>query len=182
MPASADTGPDGFTILYADSGNMVHNCEILGSDTDPGYVTDGSDVYQAVVCVDIQTGAESDGYFATGQVEAYCQTNGGVAVPCTEVYIDGVFANADANSPDSEEEATFHCEDGHCVGSRNLDPIWTKTYVGGADCTSSSGHDVWDEALGATYIGIPGGDIFSVQLFGANDGASYSSGHFWVCP
>jgi len=46
-PASAATGTDGFTILYASQGNIAHHCEVIGSDS---Y---GS---EAIVCVDILTG------------------------------------------------------------------------------------------------------------------------------
>ena len=184
LPASAATGPYGFTILDADSGNMAHNCEILGSDTDPGYVTDGSDVYQAVVCVDILTGETSDGYYAEGRVEAYCQTPAGVTVSCGDISLFGLYSNADASSGDNVQTNGWGCNGtyGNCPAIRNVLPIYTFTYTGGVDCDTSSGHQVWDEALGDTSIGIPGGDAFSVESSGANDGTSYSTGHYWICP
>jgi len=73
--AIAATGTDGFTILDADSGDVVHHCEVLGGDTYKEVT------YQAVVCVNIITGPTSDGYYATGQAEAYCQTSGGLTDP-----------------------------------------------------------------------------------------------------
>ena len=74
MPASAATGPDGFTILYADSANIVHQC---------GVVVTNSAGYEGVVCVDINTYADSSGYYATGAVEVICQHgNPEVTVAC----------------------------------------------------------------------------------------------------
>ncbi len=171
MPASAATGPDGFTILYADSGNIVHHCEVLG--------TDGTD-QQAVVCVDIVTGETSDGYYAEGEVEAYCQTTGGVTIQCHGIYLDGLFANAGSSGYAATTEGCSDISGPACPTGRLVLSIWSYDYTSGQDCTTTSTHDVWDEVVGDTDITTYNGS-YEVELTGANDGSSYTSGHYWVC-
>ena len=170
MPASAATGPDGFTILYADSGNIVHQCGVIGEDQ---YGE------QAVVCVDINTYGDSSGYYATGAVEAYCQEgNPETTVACQGIYIDGLLANADSGATTN----TYKCYE-DCGGGREIFSVATYSYTGGHDCTSSSGHDVWAEALGDTEVDINGASDNTVSDSSfANDNGAHSTGHFWVCP
>jgi len=184
--ASADTGPDGFTILYADSGDIVHHCEIIGSDYGEPYTGSAPTTLEAVVCVDINTYGGSAGYYATGAVEAFCEENDNASetFPCPMINIHGIFANGDSPAT----TASYNC-DGDCGGGRPTSYTATYDYTGGADCTSSSGHDVWSEAAGNTTIYLPTysdglvyDSLYEVATGGANDGANYSSGHFWVCP
>jgi len=170
MPASAATGPDGFTILYADSANIVHQCGVIGEDQ---YGE------QAVVCVDINTYGDSSGYYATGAVEAYCQDgNPETTVACQGIYIDGLLANGDSGPTTN----TYKCY-GNCGGGRAILYVATYSYTGGHDCTSSSGHDVWAEALGDTEVDINGASDNTVSDSSfANDNGTHSTGHFWVCP
>jgi hypothetical protein len=169
MPASAATGPDGFTILYADSGNLVHHCEVIGTDAD--------DDQQAVICVDIDTHVTAEGYQATGEVEGYCQNkNTGVALACQDMTLDGVYANASSGAVDNE----YVCNDGGCPAGRVVLPITTFDYST-ANCTTSSANDVWDEVLGNTEITTSSGDYLLLLTGPSNDGTSYTSGHFWIC-
>ena len=186
MPANAATGPDGFPILYADSGNVVHQCEVIGSDYGPAYTGSTPTTLDAVVCVDIDTTYDSAGYYATGAVEAFCEENDNASetFPCPIINIDSIFANADNGAT----TASYNCED-NCGGGRPTLYTATFSYTGGADCTSSSGHDVWSEATGDTTIYLPAysdglyyDNIYSISPNGANDGTNYSSGHYWVCP
>jgi hypothetical protein len=168
-PASAATGPYGFTILDADSGNMVHTCKLLGGDKAG---------YQAVVCVNITTGPASNGYWAEGSVEAYCQTETGIAVACAQMQVDAITVNGASGS---EVEATYACNVTSCPDGRETLPVTTYVYTGGHDCTSSAGHDMWAEILGQTTIWTGSGE-FVVSQDGASDGSNYSSGHYWICP
>jgi hypothetical protein len=170
MPASAATGPDGFTILHADSGNIVHHCEVIG--------TDGAS-QQAVVCVDILTGETSDGYYAEGQVEAYCQTTGGVTIACQGIYLDGLFASAGSSGVPSATQGCSNISGPACGTGRLIIPIWSYDYTN-SNCTTTSKNDVWAEVVGDTDITTYNGN-YLVQLTGANDGSSYSSGHYWIC-
>jgi hypothetical protein len=173
LPASADTGPYGFPILYADSANIVHQCGVIGAA--PGYL-------EAVVCVDIDTGTDSSGYYATGAVEAYCQVdNPPTGFPpepfeCQAIHIDGLLANADSGATTS----TYNCS-GDCGTGRTIFYVAGYTYTGGHDCTSSSGHDVWAEALGDTSITLGNRTVY-VSTYFANDNGTHSTGHYWVCP
>jgi hypothetical protein len=171
LPATAATGPDGFTILDADSGNVAHHCEVLG--------TNGNGV-QAVVCVDIDTYGDSSGYYATGAIEAYCQDgSASYLVACSYIHIDGIFANQDSGAT----TAGYTCN-GDCPSGRKILYVTTYDYTGGANCTSSSGHDVWTEAAGDTVMDTPDIGSWSIgtAYHTANDGSNYSSGHYWVCP
>lgn len=57
-PASAATGVDGFTILYAAEGNTAHHREVIGSDSLGN---------EGVVCADILTGTTSTDYWSKGR-------------------------------------------------------------------------------------------------------------------
>ena len=178
LPASAATGPYGFTILHADAGNFAHHCEELGQGYDQYH-----NLTDAIVCVDIDTSGGDTGYRATGAVEAYCEIGGNAAdlTPCPMVAIDGSFANASSGAA----HATFYCED-NCSGSvRNI--LYTETIpYTNANCTSAAVNQVWSQALGDTEIALYSGmgDWLprSVGSDGSNDGSTYSSGHYWICP
>lgn len=171
-PASAATGPDGAPILSASSGDRAHSCEVL---------TPVSGAYEAVICVDINTASSVTGYSATGVVEAFCKIGTTTqTVPCSYIDVDGIFANAESGS--NPPEQTWSCA-GLCPSGRLLTTIGTFNYVGGHDCTSSFGHNVWTVAVGGpTYIGLPDGTTLSVGINGSNDDGNYSTGHYWICP
>jgi hypothetical protein len=76
---------------------------------------------------------------------------------------------------------TYTCA-GDCGGGREILYVTTFDYTGGHDCTSSSGHDVWAEAAGDTVIDLPSYGEFNVAESISNDGADFSTGHYWVCP
>jgi hypothetical protein len=168
LPASADTGPDGLTILYADDGDLVHDCVQIGTDQEG---------YDAVVCVDIDTYGSGDTYYATGEIEAYCQ-DGSAAdlVNCDSITIDGIFAN---QSHGGYEETTS-CSGSACGGGRFIYAIDTFDYTN-TDCTTALSNEIWAEAAGDTQIDTPGGGDFTVADY-ANDGDNYSTDHYWVCP
>jgi hypothetical protein len=170
LPANAANAP----ILYADSGDTVHHCTTVGPP-------DMGVPYVAVVCVDINTGANSSGYWATGEVEAYCEEGtASYILPCSSIEITGEFANADNDI----QKYTWGCSDGGCPNSRKIIDIATFNYTGGTDCDTSSGHNVWTVVEGSvTTIVMPGGATATLGPGGgANDGDNYSSGHYWVCP
>jgi hypothetical protein len=158
LPASADTGPDGFPILYADEANMVHHCIAL----------DTTNV--AIVCVNIVTGETGDGYYATGQVEAYCQDGSDNYVSCAEIDLSGGFANGAG----SLQEPGYYC-DGNCPSGRVTLTLGSYSYTPGHDCTSSTKNDVWDLVLNGTEI-VPPAEV-PAWLVG-----NYSTGHDWICP
>jgi len=112
-------------------------------------------------------------------VEAYCQDgNPETTVACQGIYIDGLLANADSGATTN----TYKCYE-DCGGGRVIFSVATYPYTGGHECTSSSGHDVWAEALGDTQIEMygSGGATVSGTAF-VNDNGAHSTGHFWICP
>jgi len=166
-PASAATG----SVLHASSRDLVHSCELLGPASPEGY--------EAVVCVNIYTAPTSTGYLAEGQIEAFCKIGDGTqTVPCQDIEVDGIFANAAEGTP---QEGTIGCNV-NCPAGRYYVTLNPFNYIGGHNCTSSLGHNVWMVALGDTAIVTPDGDPFYVQTFGSNDDGNYSTGHYWVCP
>jgi hypothetical protein len=177
LPASAATGPYGFTILHADAGNIAHHCEKLGQGYDQHH-----NLTDAIVCVDIDTSGGETGYQATGAVEAYCEINGNAAdlTPCPGVTIEGSFANASSGAA----VATFGCEY-NCGSVRNILYVETIHYTN-ASCTSSAVNQVWTQAEGLTEIDLYSGSgdwlPFTIASNGSNDGSTYSSGHYWICP
>jgi hypothetical protein len=171
LPASADTGPDGFPILYADSYDVVHDCEVIGSYA----ATDD----QAVICVDIDTSGAGDYYYATGEVEAYCEHDDDASdlVGCDYIGVGGIFANQSHGA----YTGTLIC-DGDCSAQRYILDIDTFDYTN-TDCTTATSNDIWAEATSDTQIWTPGGGEFFVDVTGNyNDDFNYSTGHYWVCP
>lgn len=180
MPASAATGPDGFTILHADAGNIAHHCEVLGT---------GWDMYDnevsAIVCVDIDTGGGESGYHATGAIEAYCEGHNSNGTTfdsaCPIITIDGFLANGSSGAAN----ASWSCNDNCSNGGRNYLYTETINYTDGS-CTTHSVNDVWSTATAGTKIWLfsqTGSWLtYSVGADGANDGTGYTTGHYWICP
>lgn len=166
-PASAATGTDGFTILYAGEGNVAHHCEVIGSDS---Y---GS---EAIVCVDILTGTESTDYWAHGQIEAFCQKNG-VTEQCAQVDVTGTWANG---AGEDSGMGTWVCghQFGACSTGRNYLTSSTMYYSSASGCSSepNSIYDVWTVATTVEFrIELPVSDSW-IYL-----GSNYSTGHYYVC-
>jgi hypothetical protein len=179
LPASAATGPDGFTILHADAGNIAHQCRMLGT----GYDARG-DFTDADVCVDIDTSGGESGYRATGAVEAYCETyEDGTTfdAPCPKITIDGVFANGSTGAA----KATWSCDDNCSSDARNILYTESINYTS-ANCEGNPVNDVWSEAAGGTSItlftSVGSFVTYTVAADGANDGTADSTGHYWICP
>jgi hypothetical protein len=169
LPANAATGPDGFPYLYADNGDIVHQCQVLQT---------GADGDKAVMCVDIDTYGDSSGYYATGAIEALCENSASVVVQCRAIYLHGFLANADSGPTYSSNSL---CTDG-CRAQRFT--IYTATYSYTSGHCTSSGHDVWDAAMGDSYIGTSDSPtVITLADSGkANDGSDFSTGHYWICP
>lgn len=174
-PASAATGPYGFTILHADSHQRVDDCEVLGP-AQRGYVER--------VCVFIATGTTPRNYYATAGISAACQTIAGDDVPCQGAYLHGILASGLGVS--GYQTAWNTCGSmggGPCSSLYGENLIsGTYTFTGGHNCTNSIGHDVWAEAFGDTELISPLGSQRYVWPSGANDGLNYSTGHYWICP
>ena len=90
----------------------------------------------------------------------------------------GLLSNGDSGPTTN----TYTCHD-NCGGGRAILYVATYSYTGGHDCTSSSGHDVWAEALGKTEVDMYGSGPATVSGTSfVNDNGAHSTGHFWVCP
>jgi hypothetical protein len=180
--ASAATGTDGFPILYASEGNSAHTCNVIGS----------ADGYQAVICVDIETGTSDLGYWARGQVEAICQKGSGasaVTVQCAQVDVIGRLSAANGGFDYVGQWACGH-QIGACSTGRNIIATHTFVYTSAIGCASNPGslYDVWMIAEGAsetdssTSIELPvSGKIIYLGVGNANDGPSESTGHYYIC-
>jgi hypothetical protein len=185
LPASAATGEDGFTILYAGYGDDAHQCGVVGS------VNGSAGLYQAVVCADIITSEVTPtDYYAYGQVWAYCQEGSGssaVNVQCAGVDFGGaLYDDADGYVAGVGWWACGH-QYGACSAGRNLLSTYPEqiAYTSNTDCGQdpTSDHDVWMNVLQGAEIEIPYYDD-TVQLVsgsGANDGSNFSTGHYYVC-
>jgi hypothetical protein len=172
VPASAATGPDGFTILYASQGNIAHQCNVIGQ----------ADGYQAVVCADVLTGTGSTYYWIEGQVEAYCQTTSGVAVRCAQVDAAGRLSSGTGGD---NPVGTWVCghQYGQCSAGRNTIRTAAWYIYSASGCASSASAAVWMVAWGGlTQIELPVSDEWVTLGSGnANDGSNESSGHVYVC-
>jgi hypothetical protein len=166
-PASAATGTDGFTILYASEGNIAHHCEIIGSDSDGN---------EGIVCVDILTGTGSDYYWARAQIEAFCYNNS-QPVQCAQVDVTGTWANgADADSGIGQSVCGHQW--GACSTGRNYFSGRAIYYTSASGCSSepNSTYDVWTVATTpGTQIELPKSAKW-VYL-----PSNYSTGHYYVC-
>jgi hypothetical protein len=185
QPASAATGPDGFTILNALSDAQAHKCNVIGGD--------GS--YQAVVCSDILTYEGATDYYAYGRAEAYCQTasSAHTVVPC-----ENIFEATQLSTGDGTNTGTYTlgcgtggpaCPDGRLYKStRNWD--YSIHNAGGGTCSSNPGssYDVWDVVWGGGVDGAsiqtPDGAWYYLSSFygNGNDGGNESTGHYYICP
>jgi hypothetical protein len=169
MPsASASTGTDGFTILYASQGNVAHRCEVIGSDS---Y---GS---QAIVCVDILTGTGSTDYWARGRIEAFCYKNGATE-QCAQVDITGTWASGAGILSGMGQWVCGH-QYGACTTGRPSITSSAEFYGSGSGCSSlpNSTYDLWTVAdQGTTGIELPVSGKW-IYL-----GANFSTGHYYVCP
>jgi hypothetical protein len=167
-PASAATGTDGFPILYAGEGNIAHNCEVIGSDSDGN---------EAIVCVDILTGTGSTDYWAQGRIEAFCYKNG-VTVQCAQVDVSGTWANGTGIDDGIGQWVCGH-QFGACSAGRNyITAAWTNYYSSASGCSSepNSTYDVWTVVTaGLTGIELP------VSGKWVYVGSNYSTGHHYVC-
>jgi hypothetical protein len=171
LPASATTGVDGFTVLYATRGNVAHHCQVIG----------GANGYQAVICEDLLTGASDGEYYVEGQIEAYCQTTSGAPVKCAAITAGGVLGQG-ANPPDPTGWVNCGAAAGAtqaCPGGR-LDvqtvPYWYSSTTG-CDSYPNSNFDVWMVAEAYDVgINVPGGG----QTFFANT-QGYETGHYYIC-
>ncbi len=130
--------------------------------------------------MDIYAVPDAGGYEAWGQVEAYCQVgNTTQTVPCLYINLDSVFANAASG----QRNVTVVCEADCTPGRLTTGAIDIFPYVGGHDCASSLGHNVWTVALKDLTIETTPNNFFYVdEVPNYNDGPNYSSGHYWVCP
>src|ERR1700730_2373112 len=165
-PASAATGTDGFTILYASQGNIAHHCEVIGSDS---Y---GS---EAIVCVDILTGTGSTYYWSRAQIEAFCYKNG-VTEQCAQVDVTGTWANGSVKNYGMGQWVCGH-QFGACATGRNNVISAALYYSSASGCSSetNSTYDVWTVATQGTEIELP------VSAKWVYLGSNYSTGHYWVC-
>lgn len=179
-PASADTGADGITILYASSHQMAHKCNVIGDDG----------TYQAVLCSDLVTAENSTQYDVHGQAEAICQTSSTphVIVACESVSI--VTSLATGNGSVSAGYGPLCGGDVPCPDGRYYvsTPNWVYNIANAAPaCWSNAGsaYDQWDVVWGSkyyTYIQIPGGTTYYLAYANLNDGANESTGHYFICP
>ncbi len=165
-PASAATGTDGFTILYAGEGNIAHHCEIIGSDTDGN---------EGIVCVDILTGTGSTYYWAKAQIEAFCYNNS-QPVQCAQVDVTGTFANG-AGQPSGIGQWVCGHQYGACSTGRNYVSGVTNYYSSASGCSSqpNSMYDVWTVAYTGTRIELPKSAKWVYIP------SNYSTGHYYVC-
>jgi hypothetical protein len=183
LPASAATGADGFSILYASQGDtaMAHKCGVVGS----------ADGYQAVVCADIVTSevTPSD-YYSYGQIWAYCQKGSGstaVNVQCAQVEFDGTFADAAEGVRGTVGSWVCGHQYGACSTSRNELSMYNSRiqYTSNSGCGSdpNTNHDVWTNVDQGAEIELPVSDkwVYLESGSGANDGSNFSTGHYYVC-
>jgi hypothetical protein len=158
---------------------LVHHCEQLGIDRRG---------YQAIVCFDIYTYTSGGNYYATGKVEAYCQTIAAAAAQCVQISLTGLYTEAASGS---ETKQTWTCggSAAACPNGRLVETLatfeWSDSNSGNCSNGLSPANDIWDEVRGlTTQIELPVSDAtYTLSASdGGTDGDSYSSGHYWVCP
>lgn len=188
-PAFADTGADGFTILYASQNDIAHKCNVIGSDKYGN---------EAVVCADLYTtdtldlGVDEYPYFAWAGVEAYCQNSSDVVVRCANIY-ESVSISDGAGDVIYAGQECGHAY-GACPAGRYDDQTTTASggesgyleYDESDDCSTdpSSGFDVWSVAYGGgiTSVELPESDkTVDLGSGNANDGENESTGHYYAC-
>ncbi|MFC1406106.1 MULTISPECIES: hypothetical protein [Streptacidiphilus] len=175
-PASAATGVDGFTILYASVGGGAHHCEEIGSDQYGN---------QAIVCADLYTQPAQDSqgnatypYHAWAVAEAYCQNSSGVVVQCANITVGADLANAAQGIYATQYSVCGH-SNGACPAAREYAVTSDEMYSSSANCSSepNSSFDAWGlvAAGGTTVIELPQ-SAKNVTL-----GSNYSTGHYYIC-
>jgi serine/threonine-protein kinase len=179
-PAPTGTPDDyGFTILDSSVSEEVHHCEQLGIDRQG---------YQAIVCFDIDTYPSGGDYYATGKVEAYCQTIAGTVVACPQITLRGSFTEGVEGSTLTQETWTCGGSSAACPAGRWVQTLTTFKWSDSNSANCSNGTtlttDVWANVVGpTTQIELPVSDAtYTLNASdGGTDGADYSSGHYWVC-
>ena len=181
-PTPAPTGtPDdyGFAILDSSISQEVHHCEQLGIDRQG---------YQAIICFDIDTYPSGANYYATGKVEAYCQTTAGTVVACPQITLRGSFTEGMEGSTLIQQTWTCGGSAAACPDGRWVQVLTTFEWSDANSANCSNGTtlttDVWTEVVGATtQIELPVSDAtYTLNASdGGTDGDAYSSGHYWVC-
>ena len=170
-PASATTGVDGFTVLYASHGDQAHHCEIA--------VKAGS--YQAVICVDILTEIDAGSHSADGygRVEVICQTSTGAYAPCKRIVVTGT----DGRGGGGIRTFGDSCGDG--AGSSACP--WERFYAtenvaewlpasSSCDTQPNSDYDEWTVITDSNAdVVLPSGQEFTVPI------GSFSTGHYYIC-
>lgn len=169
-PAMADTGADGFPIIYATLNQEVHKCEQIGS-SDSGY-------YRAVVCVDIVTQNDVNGYGIYAQLEAICENSSGVIQQCESVVTNGIWASGIGTIG----KFGSSCGDGlaACPSGRFYAAsfeIWpTNSQIQSCGTVVASELQEWMVAYAnETTIKLPN----DVPIIGP--AANFSSGHDYIC-
>jgi hypothetical protein len=171
LPASANVGTDGFTVLGAYENSFAHHCQVMGV---------AHKGYEGVVCVDIVTGTNSNNYWAKGQIEVYCQTTAGVPATCERVSGSGTFSDGAGNI----WYGNGGCGTGSptaCTTARVIIPIFTIGYNyanAGNECWDNpgSGWDIWTVAWGATGVTLP---VSGDEVLLTNN---FETGHYYACP
>jgi hypothetical protein len=170
LPAKANVGIGGFTVLGAYEGQGAHSCQVIGT---------AHRGYEAVICVDIQAGAGSNNYWAQGKLEVICQTTAGVEVKCPyvqEAY--GVFADGTGNV---QAYGDWDCSSS-CSSGRNIITEGTIGYNysnAETNCwqNANSGWNVWTVAYGGNVgVELP---VSGDMVYLASD---FETGHYYVCP
>ncbi|HZR51576.1 MAG TPA: FUSC family protein [Streptosporangiaceae bacterium] len=160
-------------ILYADRGDVAHQCTIIG----------GPDSFseQAVVCVDLDTSLSSTGApVVKAYAELICELPDGTTRRCLEAVADGVLATGTGVGP----ENTPSCLGVGCSTGRNIWLIGQKT-LSASNCLGLA-NNVWAVLYGQgayTYIQLaPYDNPMYVDWSNSNDSGNESTGHYQICP
>ena len=179
--ATGTPDADGFSILDASGNDTARTCEQLGIDRRG---------YQAMVCYEIDSytlSGDDQHYYATGKVEAYCQTIAGAAAQCLQITLGGLFTEGVSGT---ENQQSWSCggSGAACPTGGLTETLttyrWDDSTSDACNNGTSPANDVWDEVVGTTtQIELPVSEATYALNSGdgANDGDNYSSGHYWVC-
>jgi hypothetical protein len=179
-PAPTGTPDDyGFAILDSSISEEVHHCEQLGIDRLG---------YQAIICFDLDTYPSGGNYYATGEVEAMCQTIAGAIVACPQITLRGSFTEGQEGSSLIQQTWTCGGSAAACPDGRWVQSLTTFEWSDSNSANCSNGlsiaNDVWVNVVGpTTQIELPVSDAtYTLNTSdGGTDGEDYSSGHYWVC-
>lgn len=185
-PASADTGPDGFGIMYATQFPVEHTCTVIGTDQYGN---------KAVICADLSSAPTLDSvddpiypYNTWAGVEAICENSSDVIVQCAQ--INEEVSIASANGDIGYDSQTCGHSFGACPAGRYI--LYTSSngnyfsYYNSTDCAANpdSGFVDWSVVWGGgiTYIELPQSDkTVYLGTGNANDGENESNGHYYQC-